>query len=293
MHDPRKMSGAKMAVGDAAKLPSGNGCAILVTMVSPYLALSAWREIMARVFKDIPGQENASPAWLVNPATRRRLKLDLLYPDVGIAVRYVGLTAKGQGRQSDWEALEDEQRDQTRAEICRQHGVALCLVDPLEEPAKQMDALIRVVSRAARLLAQGDRPVAEKSKWQPRLSAARDEAEALRRSLARQPEQMLANLAESWRDRELGNVVEPAPPPKPVSTKVQRKLQAKLGEGRRVVHSKFGPGVITALNTPAGSNGTNAADSITDDTTVTILFDGEQERTFLLNLIYDKLTVEE
>lgn len=255
-------------------------------MVSPYLAVSAWREIMARVFDGIPGQENASPAWLVNPATRRRLKLDYLFPDAGIAIRYVGLTAKGQGRQSDWEALEDEQRDQTRIEICRQHGVQLCLVDPLEEPAKQMDALIRVISRAARLLAQGDRPVAEKSKWQPRLSAARDEAEAIRRLVARQPEQMLANLAESWRDRELGSVVEPEPT-KPIPKKVQRKLSAELSEGRRVAHSKFGPGVITALSTPS-DNGDSS-----DDATVTILFDGEQERTFLLSLIYDKLSLEE
>ena len=92
-------------------------------MSSTYFAISAWREILARIFTGFDEQDNVSPAWLVNPATNRRLKLDILYPQVGIAVRFVGLTAKGQGRQSDWEALEVEQRDQTRSELCRQNGV--------------------------------------------------------------------------------------------------------------------------------------------------------------------------
>ncbi len=67
----------------------------------------------------LPPRDNVSPDWLVNPATRRKLKLDIYFVEAGVAVRFVGLTAKGQARQSDWEVLEAEQRDQTRAELCR------------------------------------------------------------------------------------------------------------------------------------------------------------------------------
>ncbi len=71
-----------------------------------YLNMNAWQEIQARIFEGFIVQSNVSPAWLINPATRRKLKLDRLYPEAAIAVRNVGLTAKGQGRQSDWELLE-------------------------------------------------------------------------------------------------------------------------------------------------------------------------------------------
>ena len=76
-----------------------------------YLNMNAWQEIQARIFEGFTIQSNVSPAWLINPATRRKLKLDRLYPEAAIAVRNVGLTAKGQGRQSDWELLEEQQRD--------------------------------------------------------------------------------------------------------------------------------------------------------------------------------------
>ena len=78
---------------------------IIYTMLSTYFAMNAWREILARIFEDLPNQDNVSPDWLINPATKRRLKLDKYYPDIGIAFRFVGLTAKGQGRQSDWEVI--------------------------------------------------------------------------------------------------------------------------------------------------------------------------------------------
>jgi hypothetical protein len=222
-------------------------------------------------------QENVSPPWLINPATRRRLKLDCYYADAGVAVRFVGLKAKGQGRQSDWEALEEEQRDQTRTELCQANGVQLFLLDALEDPVKQLDTLIRLLSRAGRVLAQSERAVQEKMVWQPRVASARSEAEEIRRLVQRQPEQMMANLADRWRDREssLTTVAEPLPMPKPTgdATRLARHLQ----EGRRVAHVKFGSGVVTALT------GTG------DDARVSILFDGDQERTFLVNLIYDKL----
>jgi hypothetical protein len=247
-------------------------------MSNLYVALNGWREMLARILIDFNCQENVSPEWLVNPATKRRLKLDLYYPDANLAFRFIGLTAKGQGRQSDWDVMEEEQRDQTRLELCRQKGVQLLLVDPLEDPVKQMDHLIRLLSRANRLTAQGDRPVQEKMIWQPRLSNACSQAEELRTRVARNPEQMLATLAESWRDRDMGGPAIP-PEPLPIPANAAEKLPP-LKVGQRAHHAKFGEGVITALN------GSGA------EATITILFDADQPRTFLVALVADKLTIE-
>ena len=173
-----------------------------------YISISTWREILARVFTGFAEQDNVSPEWLVNPATHRRLKLDKYYPEAGVAVRFVGLTAKGQGRQSDWEVLENEQRDQTRAELCRLNGVQLVTVDPQEDLVKQVDGLLSNLARASRALAQGKQPADFKTQWMPALAAARDRAEKLRALIVKNPEQMTANLADAWRDREAGATVE-------------------------------------------------------------------------------------
>lgn len=245
-------------------------------MSNMYIALNGWRELLARILVDFPAQENVSPEWLVNPATKRRLKLDLYYPDAALAFRFVGLTAKGQGRQSDWEVMEEEQRDQTRVELCREQGVSLLLIEPLEDPVKQVDHLLRLLNRASRLLAQGDQPVQEKLVWQPRLSQARQVAEELRARIARNPEQVLASLAESWRDRDLGGAPQaPEPLPMPATTGDLPALQV----GQRVQHSRFGPGVVTDLD----GSGSEAK--------ITILFDADQPRTFLAGLVADKLSL--
>jgi hypothetical protein len=247
-------------------------------MNTMYLSISAWREILARTFAGYREQDNVSPEWLVNPATNRKLKLDKFYPDAGIAVRFVGLTAKGQGRQSDWEVLETEQRDQTRAELCRQNGVQLATIDPNEEIVKQMDGLLSIMARGSRLLAQSSRPDSYKMEWMPALAAARDRAEKLRAALARNPEQMMANLADSWREREAGVALE-LNDPVPVNAKQPRRGAAQiiLSPGQRVRHLKFGDGVVTRID---GSG---------DGATVAILFDAAEERTFMAGLLYDKL----
>lgn len=236
----------------------------------------AWREILARVFAGFTEQENISPEWLINPATRRRLKLDKFYLEAGVAVRFVGLVAKGQGRLSDWEVLETEQRDQTRVELCRLNGVQLVLLDPEEEPAKQLEALLRVLSRASRTLAQSTHPAPYKQRWMPALNRARTTAADLHARIARNPEQMMGTLAEGWRDREAGLASQPTmldSAPRP------RAGVVAYAVGQRVRHDRFGPGVITALR---------AEES---EPTLTVLFDGEQERTFLVSLVQEKLAV--
>lgn len=249
------------------------------TELSMYISMSAWREILARTLHAFTGQDNVSPKWLINPATRRKLKLDRYYPDAGIAIRFVGLTAKGQKRQSDWELLETEQRDQTRAELCRVNGVQLVIIDPADDPLKQIDSFIRGMSRASRTLADSSRSDNEKKVLMPALAKARDQLSDLRGQIAKSPEQMMANLAESWRDREAGVATElqqtatMAPPSK-------RKRQDKVFQAeQRVRHERFGEGIITKVT----GNG--------DESTLSILFDATQERTFLTNLVQDKLEV--
>jgi hypothetical protein len=245
-----------------------------------YVHMNAWREILARIFVEFKGQDNVSPEWLVNPATRRRLKLDLYYPDAGVAIRFVGLTAKGQGRQSDWEVLETEQRDQTRAELCHLHGVQLVLIDAEEDAAKQVDGLVRTLARASRTLAQGERSAGEKQKWMPALSSARTTASQLHQLIAKNPEQMMANLAESWRDREAGfATTSVAVVPTPQRTPARSGGAGNFAVGQRVRHERFGDGVITGVN-PDGT-----------DLMLSILFDGAQERTFLSSLVQGKLEI--
>jgi hypothetical protein len=243
------------------------------------IAISAWREIFARILDGFYQQTNVSPEWLVNPATNRRLKLDLYYPEIGVAVRIVGLTAKGQRRQSDWEALEEEQRDQTRAELCRRHGVQLLLLEPLEDPVKLMDTFARLLLRAFRAMDQSARPEAERQDWLRRIDAARARASDLRALIQRQPEQMMSNLAASWRDRESGLLDAPQSPVTDEPAQQPNGPLLQLEAGLRIAHERFGEGVVTACMPEE------------NDTRITILFDGDQERTFLASIVQDKLRV--
>jgi hypothetical protein len=249
-------------------------------MSSGYLNINGWREILARVFADCNVQYNVSPPWLINPATRRRLKLDYFYPEIGVAVRITGLTAKGQGRRSDLEVMEDGQRDQTREELCRVNGVQLAIIEPFDDPVKQMDVLLRVLSRASRLLAESDESKKRKQIGMDFLGKAHQQATALRGRITKQPDQILASLAEGWRDREAGLAAELQQASQVEQKKpsaVEIKKIAALQSGQRVAHSHYGEGVVMAIE---GENG---------DQKITILFDADKERTFLLDRVADKL----
>lgn len=238
-----------------------------------YFTMNAWREIFARVFVDLDCKYNISPEWLVNPATRNRLKLDMLYPDIGVAVRFEGLKASGQPRQSDEEAQETAAREDTREEVCREHGIALVRIDPQgEDVAPQIDGLVRAISRAGRTIDESERTAAEKAQWMPVIGAARARALEIRSIVNRNQEQFLQSLSDAWRDRELSYSA-PAPAPKPIDGKT-----FVPSEGDRVRHEKFGEGIVVGL-----------VDAPENDKKITILFDGEQQRTFVLSLVQGKL----
>jgi hypothetical protein len=238
-----------------------------------YFTMNAWREIFARVFPDLNCKYNFSPEWLVNPATKSRLKLDLLYPDIGVAVRFEGLKASGQPRQSDQEAQETATREDTREEVCRAHGIALVRIDPQgEDVAPQIDSLVRAISHAGRAIDESERSAAEKAQWMPVIGAARSRALEIRGIVSRNQAQYLQSLSDAWRDRELSYS---APAPAPPAANGTLFVPA---EEQRVRHERFGEGVVVAL-----------VDAPENDKRITILFDGEQQRTFLLSLVQGKL----
>jgi hypothetical protein len=241
--------------------------------LSSALNVLAWREILARIMNGFATETDVSPDWLINPATRRRLKLDLFYPEAGLAVRFVGLTAKGQPKQSDWEVLEDAQRDQTREDLCRQHGIELFLLDPdYLHPSEQFQRLRTILSRLERAPAQDGHSVKERKAVVTMLAAARGRLDDIARRV-KSPDS-LALFAELWRDRETAAVVAArAPAPWP-SAKPARPLH--LAEGQRVQHARFGPGRVETI-------------SPGDDPQVAILFDSGEQRTFLASLVVDKL----
>ena len=251
-------------------------------MSSIYISMSAWREILARTLDGYEAQDNVSPQWLVNPATRRRLKLDRYYPDAHIAIRFTGLTAKGQKRASDWEALEAEQRDQTRTELCKMNGVQLAVISPDEEPLKQIDRYISALSSANRLSEEsraGKRGTRTRNPLRKALSGASD----LRSRIAKNPEQMMANLAECWRDRETGiasALQQPSLTNGTNGTGAKRRATKfkAFNAGTPVTHDRFGAGTITAVSGDG------------EEATVSIDFGGDQSRTFLISLVEGKLS---
>ncbi|MEM7127478.1 MAG: hypothetical protein AAF702_14195 [Chloroflexota bacterium] len=248
-------------------------------MAGIHISMNAWNEFLARSIESFEPQHNVSPEWLINPGTKRRLKLDRYYPDAGIAIRFAGLTAKGQKRQSDWEVLEEQQRDQIREELCKMHNVFLAVIDPIGDPVKQADKVISSLRRAKRSIEGQKKNIARK------IERSMLKASELRSLILRNPEQMMASLAEGWRDRETNIVTElqsAAASNGTQSKKKGRKLNLKkLKPGDQVIHERFGPGKFVSVSGEG------------DDAMLAITFDNleaePQTKTFMASLVADKL----
>ena len=234
----------------------------------------AWQEILARIFDGFEMENNVSPDWMTNPATGRLLKLDRLYPEIGLAVRFAGGQAKGRRRRtSDREVEEEEQRDQTRVALCQQVGVTLLLVNPSDpEQSRLLGKLCTALSGASRRLAQSDRPNRVKGRLMPLLSAARQECFAIRGRLRGSRD--MALYSELWRDRETREVIE---------AQAAARVRKPSGKARRyrkgqmVRHQLYGIGTVVGLEPVDG------------DVQVTVRFGVENERVFLASLVGDKL----
>ncbi|MCO6452384.1 MAG: hypothetical protein J5I90_16515 [Caldilineales bacterium] len=244
--------------------------------MSTYLNLMGWNEILARLFDGFECQRDVSPEWLINPGTRRRLKLDLMYPEIGVAVRFTGMQVKGIGRKSDWEELEDASRDEVRKALCRENGIELFLLSPNDGyPSEQFKGLSSVLAGASRRIAQGPR-FQGKAAVMEKLSNARERLEDIRRRVKRQDD--LVPYAEAWRDRETRMVAELSKPTPHTNGKSKGKAKLpKFEVGQQVEHQSFGPGVITQV------------DPREDDTYLTIRFVTAGEKRFAGSLAVDKL----
>ena len=234
----------------------------------------AWQEILAQVFEGFEVESNISPEWLTNPATGRRLKLDRLYPEMGLAMRYVGAQPQARRRRtSDWEMMEEEQRDQTRVALCQQVGVTLLLIDPNHpEPRRVLGKLCTALSSASRHLAMSDRPKRVKGRLMPQLAGARSRCTAIRGRL--RSERDMAVFSELWRDRETRNILEAqsaAHSPKP--TRPPRRYR----QGQPVRHRLYGDGTVVGLTQRDG------------DVEITVRFGVDSERIFLASLVADLL----
>jgi hypothetical protein len=227
-----------------------------------WMIVNAWREIFTRIFEDVETKLNISPEWLVNPATNRRLKLDLLYPDLGIAVRFEGLQGKqGQRRPSLEEEAQQRTRDLAREELCRAHGINLIAVDTsANAPMDIFKTIDLMLSRAG---GQAPEAAIKQKIRQSRATAA---------ALARRIDQAgdLKLYAELWEDRQY-QIPEPAQTPAP------SKGAISFSVGMEVEHNTFGPGMVLAV-IPSGA-----------DTLLTVDFVTAGQKTLAASLVADKL----
>lgn len=232
--------------------------------------VNGWREVLARVFDGLDAEYGVMPEWLVNPDTNRRLKLDCLYPDIGLAVRFVGLDGtQRRQRKSDEEVMAEAEREDARAAVCRAHGVVLISIDPDGEPSVALRSLESGLARAAAQLAQNSRVAHErKQKLMPLISVARRRAGEFTGKL--NPPERLNMYAEMWWDRQ-ANLAAQAPVKKAPARPQPYRV------GMSVHHERFGPGEITAI-TPEGK-----------DMVIAVSFVTAGERTFYASLVTDKL----
>ncbi len=231
--------------------------------------VNGWREVLERIFAGFKIEYSVMPEWLVNPDTHRRLKLDYLMPEVGVAVRFIGLEGGGRKRRkSDEEVAADEAREDSREEVCREHGIVLLSIDPDGEPREALRHVEMGLARATSRLALGKTAPAQKQRLMPLLSAARQRAGDFSQRLAT-PEAVLG-YAELWWDRQAALAANAQPAPAGAPARHYRT-------GMAVSHEKFGPGQVTAVQ----------ADG--KDVAVTVRFADASERTFWAGLVGDKL----
>jgi hypothetical protein len=236
---------------------NGNGPSLPVWKMT-----NAWREIFARIFDGVETQFSVSPAWLVNPATNRRLKLDLLYPDIGVAVRFEGLQSKQRKRR-----LSLEEEDQARArlaarvDVCLEHGIHLILADVVEgKPQPVWQQVDTALGRAGQL-ANDDQILQQ-------IKSARAAASNLARKVSSVGDLKL--YAELWEDRQYRQS-EPArsrPPSPPTVT---------YAAGMAVEHTIFGSGTVISTVPNEG------------DILITVDFVSAGRKTLAASLIGDKL----
>jgi hypothetical protein len=233
--------------------------------------LNAWREILARVCAGFTERRDVSPEWLVNPETNRRLKLDVVYPEIGVAIRFTGLQAGSRPRRpSLQEERQQEVRDVARTRLCQEHGIALVQIDVLStDPGPTLQSLRMALSDASRRLAQGRRPQAEKAALIERISQARSRLEEIARRLRNANDLRVFN--DLWQDRQFAVAVPAADAGR------AQAATPNYATGMAVQHVVFGRGYVTRIHPDAIGP------------LITVLFEDGVERTFAAPLLGDKM----
>jgi hypothetical protein len=214
--------------------------------LSIWASANAWREIFARIFENIETRYNVSPEWLVNPATNRRLKLDMLYPAIGVAVRLEGLPGKQRRQRPSLEEEEQERmRWQARVEVCRAHNIELILIDAGDNPKTIFRTIDEVLGRANRQVTD--------TEVSSQITGARATAAHLARRIKSHSD--LSLYVDLWQDRQY-QIPEPANTPAPTGQTIA------FFEGMEVEHTVFGPGVVLSI-TPSGNDSLLSVDFVT------------------------------
>jgi hypothetical protein len=233
--------------------------------------LNAWREILARVFEGFAERRDVTPEWLVNPDTHRKLKLDILYPDIGIAIRFIGLQAGSKPHRLSLEEEEQQRvRDLARVEVCQARGINLVQIEVVaSEPTPILNSIRLALSDASRRLAQGGTAHRHKAEMIERLSRARSHLETIARRVRHADD--LRMYVDLWQDRQYAAAAsQPERPP--------RKGRAvNFAPGTAVRHTAFGDGIVESLH----GDGT--------EDFVTVRFHDGSRRTFAANLVADKM----
>lgn len=191
---------------------------------------SAWLEIIEQILGEFHAVDNATPDWLVDPETDRRLKVDKLYPELGIAIRFEGSLSTPQSAVlNEIDLMEKAARDEIRARLCHQAGIALMVVDADSDTPGEVLAEMRIaLSAAARRIAQ--RRVTQEAKLSllPRIASAKAACERIL-DIVSAPEDLLP-FAKAWEDRQFGQEDEGAP--------------VNYQPGMTVRHSEYGKGLV-------------------------------------------------
>ena len=137
------------------------------------------REAIEQVFKEFQPVEYATPGWLEDPGSGSRLAVDILYPELGIAIQFTDHRAA----RSSNELL---------ADLCHQAGAWLVTLDPQAEiSARTLSELRTALSSVARRVAQWGGPLEVKLRIIPRISSAKTTCQ----QLLDQPSPLLKALA--------------------------------------------------------------------------------------------------
>jgi peptide/nickel transport system permease protein len=141
--------------------------------------IQSGREAIEQVFKEFQPVEYATPGWLEDPGSGSRLAVDILYPELGIAIQFQDHPAGRAG-------------NELLADLCRQAGAWLVTLDPRAEiPSRTLLELRTALSSVARRVAQWEGPLDVKLRIIPRIASA----QATCQQLLDQPSPLLETLA--------------------------------------------------------------------------------------------------